>query len=182
MTASFPVVASIDRQKLFEELYTTAFPSVARFVKHMGGDFEEASDIFQDALMIFYEKWVAGDLAVQVSFAAYLVGISKHLWIRKYNSDKPNVSLNLHEELIDVPAEETPTVALQKIVSMLERSGSKCMALLKAFYFDKLPMTRIKGMFGYASERSATVQKYKCIEKIRDEAKTKSWIYEDFFE
>jgi hypothetical protein len=56
------------------------------------------------------------------------------------------------------------------------------MELLQAFYYDKLPMNTIAGLFGFGGERSATVQKYKCLEKVRDIVKDKSLTYEDFLE
>jgi len=43
-------------EELFIEAYEIAFPKVASFVKKLGGTFEEAKDIFQGALVIYYEK------------------------------------------------------------------------------------------------------------------------------
>jgi hypothetical protein len=64
----------------------------------------------------------------------------------------------------------------------LETAGQKCMELLKAFYYDNLPVISIAGLFGYSGERSATVQKYKCMEKVRETIKEKHLQYEDFVE
>ena len=44
------------RQQLFLELYQHAFPKVAVFIHKNGGNLDEAKDIFQDALVIYYEK------------------------------------------------------------------------------------------------------------------------------
>jgi hypothetical protein len=43
-------------------------------------------------------------------------------------------------------------------------------------------MKELADLFGYAGERSATVQKYKCIEKVRETVKEQSLAYEDFIE
>jgi hypothetical protein len=43
-------------------------------------------------------------------------------------------------------------------------------------------MIDIAGRFGFSGERSATVQKFKCLEKVRDTIKSKSLSYEDFVE
>jgi hypothetical protein len=53
---------------------------------------------------------------------------------------------------------------------------------LKAFYYDNLPVNTIANLFGYSGERSATVQKYKCMEKVRETIKERSLAYEDFIE
>jgi hypothetical protein len=41
------------------------------------------------------------------------------------------------------------------------------MEMLKAFYYDNISLQQIAIRFGCNGTRSATVQKYKCIEKIR---------------
>ena len=56
------------------------------------------------------------------------------------------------------------------------------MDILKAFYYDNLPVNKIATLFGYSGVRSATVQKFKCMEKVRETIKEKSLAYEDFIE
>ncbi len=46
-----------ERKLLLMQLYQQAFPLVAKFVRNRNGSFEEAKDIFQDALVIYYENW-----------------------------------------------------------------------------------------------------------------------------
>jgi hypothetical protein len=43
-------------------------------------------------------------------------------------------------------------------------------------------MVKVAQLFGFSGERSATVQKYKCIEKVRETVKQKALTYEDFLE
>jgi len=69
-----------------------------------------------------------------------------------------------------------------KLMHYLETAGQKCMEMLKAFYYDNLPVKTIAGLFGFSGERSATVQKYKCMEKVRETIKQRSLTYEDFLE
>lgn len=164
---------------LFAELYETAFPSVARFVGKMNGSFDDAKDIFQDALVLFYEKKQQRNFRPAVSDEAYLLGIAKHVWLRKFNRDRKNVSLDEFEAGISLD-DQTTTINESKLLQLLESTGKKCLDLLRAFYYEKLTMRNIAQAFNYSSEHSATVQKYKCIEKIRDEIKTKSISYEDF--
>jgi DNA-directed RNA polymerase specialized sigma24 family protein len=171
-----------EREKLFTALYENAFPAVARFVNGKGGTFQDAKDIFQDALVIFYEKTTEGKLSVITSDEAYVLGIAKHLWIRKFNQDKTIVSLNDFEAAITIPDDYFPAVESGKLVNFLARAGKRCMDLLQAFYYDKRSVSNITDTFGYSSAHSATVQKFKCLEKIRDMVKEKSVSYEDFTE
>ena len=170
-----------ETEKLMMRLYKSAFPQVARYVSKMGGSFDDARDVFQDALMIYYEKAAAGKLELQKGETAYLLGISKFLWLKKFRDGKYDVSLDDFEG-IDLPDEAEPQPAAEKLLHYLETAGQKCMQLLSAFYYDKLPMKQIAGLFGYSGERSVTVQKYKCLEKVRETIKQNALQYEDFID
>ncbi|GAB3916392.1 RNA polymerase sigma factor [Mucilaginibacter boryungensis] len=166
--------------RLFIKLYQSAFPSVARYVSRRGGSFDEAKDVFQDALVIYYEKHISGNQS-PVNAKAYLMGIAKHLWIKSYQNNSRYVPLDEANNLdITIPQAQQPIT--NKILHYLESTGEKCMDLLKSFYYDKLPMTDIAQTFGFSGERSATVQKFKCLEKVRETVKSKSLTYEDFVE
>lgn len=168
------------REKLLTELYKSAFPTVAQYVSKMGGSFDDAKDVFQDALVIYYEKSVAGELSLNSSEKAYLLGIAKHLWFKQFRDDSNNLPLDSCKFDIIDEVDEQPSAS--KLMHYLETAGKKCMELLSAFYYHKLPMKELAGLFGYTSERSATAQKYKCIEKVRETVKEQSLAYEDFIE
>lgn len=172
----------ITRETLFTTLYKKVFPVLSRYVSRMGGSFEEAKDVFQDALIIYYEKIVASNnTASGRDGNAYLFGIAKHLWLQKYRNSSVNVPLDdIGHEILN--EDQQPNFVTEKLMHYLEASGQKCMEILKAFYYDKLPVQQLANLFGYTSVRSATVQKYKCLEKVRDHVKQKSLTYEDFLE
>ena len=168
------------RESFFLELYKNSFPAIAKYISKRGGSFEEARDIFQDAVVLYYEKLVDDKLNLLVNEQAYLMGIAKHLWIRKYNVDSRNVDIDEAGQLAEQQGEAMPVT--QKLLNFLETAGQRCMDVLKAFYYDKLNITEVAEQFGYSGERSATVQKYKCLEKVRDTVKQKALSYEDFLE
>jgi RNA polymerase sigma factor (sigma-70 family) len=178
-TAPSPVMSP---DRVFEALYEKAFPSVAKFVAGMNGSFDDAKDIFQDALVIYYEKSARPGFQINSSPEAYLAGIAKHLWLRKFKTSIKNIPLDRSEKDIRISDEDMPAVNSDKLLNLLETTGKKCMDLLRAFYYEKLPVREIRQVFNYSSEHSATVQKYKCIEKIRAVVKSKSASYEDFTE
>ncbi len=169
-----------DREKAFEQLYQEAFPSVARFVSRMGGSFHDAKDIFQDALIVLYEKVVDDEVTIKVSVPAYVLGIAKHLWGRKFRKDQKNIPLDDMEKDIAIPEDfYAPQDYSHQLLQYLEMAGKKCMEMLQGFYYLKMSMKDIAHSFGFGSVRSATVQKYKCLEKVRQ--KVKETAYEDHF-
>ena len=175
--------STFQRERLFIDLYETAFPMVARFVSNRRGSLQHAKDIFQDALVIFYEK-VSKEKFEIVSHEAYVLGIAKHLWMRTFKEDSKNIFLDELESAIVLPDDyfKKPAYSESLMSNFLMTAGRKCMELLTAFYYHNYSMKEITEAFGYGSERSATVQKFKCLEKVRDVVKEKSMDYESFTE
>jgi DNA-directed RNA polymerase specialized sigma24 family protein len=165
-----------DREKLFIALYKSVFPAVAKYVSKMGGTFDEAKDIFQDALVAWYEKAASDGFVLQSDEKAYLFGISKNLWLKKHKHNIQYMPLNG----FDAESEEAAALSDSKILSFLQTAGKKCMDLLRSFYYDELPLNDIAEAYGFSGVRSATVQKYKCLEKVRETVKEKALTYEDF--
>ena len=172
------------REKNFEHLYEEVFPVVADIVSKQGGSFHDAKDIFQDALIIFYEKNVNGELNVKLSDEAYIVGIAKHLWIKKFKSKYRLLSLDYLEKEIRLPEDyfEIEIIKTNPLLHLLEVAGKKCIELLRSIYYDKLSMNEVSQVHGFSNPHSASVQKYKCIEKVKVIVEQKSLNYEDFME
>lgn len=174
------------RETLFMRLYQEAFPIVARHVSKMGGSFDEAKDIFQDALVVYYEKVQVSGVVLKFSDKAYLFGIAKYLWIKRYQENSANISLDSAEldfnEDTDLPDAAYEEVSSLKLMRLLQQAGQKCMQLLSAFYYERLDMEMLAERFGFSGARSAAVQKFKCLEKVKETVKAKSLKYEDIVE
>ncbi len=161
-----------------ERVYQPAFLQVARYISKHGGSFDNARDIFHDALAIYYEQHQA-DKTIE-SDINYITGIAKHLWLRQCKHDV--MHFDIDETLPAVVLPREPTLNEIKLIQVLERTGKRCMDLLVSFYVEKISLVNISARFHFSSEHSASVQKYKCLEKVREVIKTKSIAYEDFFE
>lgn len=164
------------REDLFLKWYQEVFPSVAAYVATKGGSLDDARDIFQEALVIFYEKVMVGGFEPEGTPEAYLFGITKNLWAKAYDRMMRIQSV----EDLEITDERNDVILHQRLLAFLLASGQKCMDILQAWYYEKLTMNALSARFGFASDRSATVQKYKCLEKVREQVKTKSLSYEDF--
>ncbi|SMD14643.1 RNA polymerase sigma factor [Pedobacter nyackensis] len=172
---------SNDHEALLMSLYQDAFPLVASYVKKMGGSFDEAKDIFQDALIIYYEKVRHKGITLRYTEKTYLFGIAKYLWNKRYKVTSKQLPIDLHNDpdAVDSVYEE---ISSTRLINLLQTAGQKCMQLLSAFYYERLNMEILAERFGFSGPRSATVQKFKCLEKIKETVKEKSLNYEDIME
>lgn len=143
------------------EFYRETFPHVARVIKQLGGDLDMAKDLFHDALIIYMEK---NGPAIRVSAKAYLIGITRILWLKQQKLRVKEQQLSIPEDFY-VPEEQQPVLAY------LQSAGEKCMQLLQAFYYEQMDLQEMADIFHYSGVRSVTVQKHKCLEKVRTAVK-----------
>ena len=151
-------------------------PVVKRFVQKNKGTKQEAEDIFQEGLVIFCKKLTDVNFELRCSINTYLYSVCKLLWLdelKKKNKKIKNNFLPLEDkylsEEIDVDIEnDKPIKTAQEAVLML---GEKCKELLQLFYFKKKSMAQIAIQLGFKTEKVAKNQKYRCIEKAKENLK-----------
>lgn len=165
-----------DRALLFAGYYRRVFPGFATFIKSKDGTLQEARDLFQEALVITYERMLRYDRDVE---DGYLFGICRHLWYRQQRKYQMELGYTTSETK-DHAASEYQEPATHKILDLIALAGARCLELLTSFYYHNRSMQEIARTFGFSGERSATVQKYKCLEKVRKNVHLKKMTYEDF--
>lgn len=157
-----------DREKTLEQIYSRTYPMVLHYVKQNQGTEEDAKDILQDAIILFYEKIVFDQLTLTAAVSTYLMGICKNLWRRelekrsRHISFTPEVTTHLAEDAADIEAKQSHT-----LVEYVERLGEKCKEILVGFYYKGYKMDKIAADHGYRNLHTATVQKFKCLERLR---------------
>jgi RNA polymerase sigma factor (sigma-70 family) len=158
---------------ILQYIYKNFYYKVNFYVKKNSGNDEDASDIFQEAIIVIYRKLKASDLVLNnASFETYLYSVCKILWLKHLNKKKTerdmafdNAGLSDEEydyNLVEVADKNERYRLYQKHFQML---GSDCQKLLQLF-FDKIPLRQISQMMGYKSEKYAKKRKFKCKEYL----------------
>ena len=173
------LLARSNTRQFLDKHYEDAFYEVAKLVSKNKGSLEEAKDIFHDAIIILLQR-KANEKQIDWELS-YLIGISRHLLLARIQSEKKMKTLD-EFSLNSFGSEENVVVKSSTLLKFIIRTGKKCLDLLTSVYMEKQSMKGIADKFGFTSEHSASVQKYKCIEKVRDTIKSKHLSYEDFFE
>ncbi len=156
-----------DREQTLEKLYAKAYPMVYRYVQQHNGTAADAQDLLQESIILFYEKIVHERLTLTASATTYLMAVCKNRWRRELEKRRRQQELSpeLSETLKDEPADvEQPEHELAQYV---EKLGEKCSKVLISFYYLGQRMEEIAEELQYGSVRSATVQKFKCLERLR---------------
>ena len=159
------------QNKAFLKLYKN-YPQVEKLILSKGGSKEDAKDIFQEALIIFYEKVTNSEFKLTSAIGTYLYSVSRFLWKDELLKRKGKTAVDVTFEFTSEEAAEFQLaiereVKFKQIESVLTQLGDKCLRLLKMFYYEGLSMSVIASKVGLKSEKIAKNQKYKCLERAK---------------
>lgn len=153
--------------RAFSRLYNYQ-RTVKKFVLANSGSKQDADDIFQEGLIILYRKVSNPDFSLTSSLDSLLFGICRNLWLGQLRNDRIHGKSLPHEseitEDIDIDREHQFRLAERA----LESISDVCKEILRLFYNLNLSMTEIASRLGYSSDNVAKTQKYKCLERARE--------------
>ncbi len=146
-----------DREKTLEKIYGRTYPMVLHYIKQHGGAPEDAQDLLQEAIILFYEKLMQEKLTLTASITTYLMSICKNLWRQELEKRHRQLPVDYSKtdaiEELAIPEAENDTLALTHFVAQL---GKKCEAVLLGFYYFGQTMHQLADQHQYRSVRSAT--------------------------
>jgi RNA polymerase sigma factor (sigma-70 family) len=157
-----------NREQTLENIYKKAYPMVLHYVRQHYGTADDAKDLLQEAIILFYEKVVHEEFTLTSSATTYIMAVCKNRWRREL--EKRNRQQELTSDISELVKEEASAEAGQPqlaIAAFVEQLGEKCKAILVAFYYLGQRMEQVAAQHQYRNVRSATVQKFKCLERLR---------------
>ena len=159
-------------KEIVESIYAAHYNMVQSLVVNNSGSYDDARDIFQETMIVLYEKARSGSFELNCQLKTYIYSVSRRLWLKKLNQSQRYVP-DLGNVFESVPVEDQLEQHDQKNsdFGMMEKAmsglGEPCKTLLEAFYLQKRSMTDIAGQFGYTNADNAKNQKYKCLARLR---------------
>ena len=132
---------------------------------------DEATEIYQQTIVIFYENIISGKLIeIKSNLSTYLFAIGKNK-VNEYRRHRAKTSSfqdyqgqAAEDSLVEKESQEQMINLSRKCLELL---GNPCRRLLELYYYHKRNMQQIAEEMGYKNENSTKNQKYKCLEKLR---------------
>jgi RNA polymerase sigma factor (sigma-70 family) len=146
-------------------LYSILSP-VKKYITANSGSTDDAKDIFQDALVILYKKAQQPGFVLTAPLQTYLVAVAKNCWLQELRRRKKLPAGELLQEVEDEPPAEEPGFAHATVAFNL--LGEKCRLLLLLFYYKQKSFKEIARALSFSDERVAKNQKYRCLEKAKE--------------
>jgi RNA polymerase sigma factor (sigma-70 family) len=158
-------------KKAIETIYKENFNLIQALVINNNGSLEDAKDIFQEAMIVLYQKVKSGSFELNCQIKTFVYSVSRRLWLKrlmqqnKYRLYENTDDIVLVDDDMEVHEKrDTEFILMEKAMGSL---GEPCKSLLEAFYMQKKGMQEIAGIFGYTNAENAKTQKYKCLVRLK---------------
>ncbi len=157
-------------ESILQIIYRQYYQTIVQLVMNNSGSLQEAKDIYQETLIIFYEKVKDENFELNCKLKTFLYSISRNLWLKQLQHKKRFTnSISDSEEYLEIPWEEAGKKEdqYQAMHKALESLGEPCRSILKDFYLHSQSMEEITEKFGYTNADNAKNQKYKCLKRLK---------------
>lgn len=159
-------------KKAIEIIYRENYNMVQSLIINNSGSTDDAKDIFQEAMIVLYEKVRSGTFELNCLIKTYVYSVSRRLWLKRLqqmNRYVPAIENLQDTVLVEEDVEENERIngefqAMEKAINSL---GEPCKSLLEAYYLEKKSMQEIALFFGYTNAENAKNQKYKCLVRLK---------------
>jgi RNA polymerase sigma factor (sigma-70 family) len=163
---------AINDKKAIETIYANNYGMIQAMIINNNGTADEAKDIFQEAMIVLYEKARSGGFELNCQLKTYIYSVCRRLWLKRLQQMQ-RFSGEVNGIFETVPVEEEVEQQEQRnadfilMEKALQSLGEPCKSLLEAYYLQKKNMTEIAGNFGYTNADNAKNQKYKCLMRLK---------------
>ncbi|MBN8687765.1 MAG: sigma-70 family RNA polymerase sigma factor [Chitinophagales bacterium] len=163
---------AVNDKKAVESIYKENYNMVQSLIINNNGSADDAKDIFQEAMIVLYEKVRSGSFELNCLIKTYLYSVCKRLWLKRLQHmsryappiEDPESTVSVDDELEEHEKRDAEFEMMNKAISSL---GEPCKSLLEAYYLQKQNMQVIAASFGYTNSDNAKNQKYKCLMRLK---------------
>ncbi len=163
---------ALNDKKAVEALYRDNYNMVQSLIINNNGSSDDAKDVFQEAMIVLYEKARSGTFELNCQIKTFIYSVSRRLWLKKLQQQNrfstPGDSM---EDTVpvedDLGMHEQRNAEFEMMEQAINHLGEPCKSLIEAYYLQKQNMQDIASKFGYTNADNAKNQKYKCLMRLK---------------
>lgn len=159
------------RNIALREVYAAYYDYVSNYIMKNSGSENDAKDVFQDSIIVMYEKIQQDDFELTCALKTYLYSISKNIWLNRLRKKSKNIPLENDYEEVDVDANALESMEQDELNKyyhqLLQKVDKESQKIIRLYYYEKKRMKEIAKIMGYANEQVAKNKKARSIKKLR---------------
>jgi RNA polymerase sigma factor (sigma-70 family) len=157
---------------IIEQLYKENFSTIQAFILANNGSYDDAKDVFQEAMITLFEKAQSGSFVLTCQIKTYVYSVCRRLWLKKLQQqgrfsqpvDNLEETLSVDDDLEEHAKHDAAFAIMDRALKSL---GEPCKSLLEGYYLQKMDMQALASEFGYTNSDNAKNQKYKCLMRLK---------------
>ena len=157
---------------LYRQHRVVVFQNLKQFTK----DEAYLADLYQDAIIVLFEKAKDPEFSLTCSIRTYLIAICRNQIFKRAGRAPEIVSIegertNYNDWLTDqleIERQKSQLDKLDKVLNHFESIAQKCYELLYRFFYMKESFELIAKVMGYTNADNAKNQKARCQKKLRE--------------
>lgn len=172
-----------DKRIAIKGLYKLYADKVQNYIVSKGASKDDAEDLFQEALLIFYKKAIEEPLDKSFNVGGFLMSIAQNKWFSQLR--RKEMMSRHHDEIIHHEKERHSQYMFdyteerdKLITTILTSVGKNCYELLKLVIYENMSLKEVAKEMGYSTEAVAKSTHYRCKQKLIAELKDKKHIKE----
>ena len=155
-------------RKVLDFIYGRYYGKVENFLVGRGGNPEHVKDVFQEAMLVIYQKIRDKGLVLTCTFSTYLFAVCKNIWMHDLRKNRYQP---VEDSKLDVLGEdpEQDEEMQEKLKDLyryhFSRLSKDCQEILR-LHFNRVPLADIQRILGYSSEHYTSDRKYRCKQSL----------------
>jgi len=172
-----------ENHKALSYLYEKTLQKVRKYILSNKGTKDESDDIFQDAVIIFFQQVRNGKFDPKFEIDAYIYIVARNLWINKVRRDKKMIGFEYegqYEDIVDFTDHLKNLIDKEKskaLTDVFDKLDEKCKKILHFSIYEKLSMKEISVKMGYTSVEVAKTNNYRCKKYLSNLVKKDQQLY-----
>jgi len=151
---------------VLQYVYDTYYPIIEGYIIHNQGSREQARDIFQEAMIVVYNRIKTDQLQLTCKFGTYLYAICKNMWVQERKKYLLRVQKLKQQALVVHDPGPADDPLLQNHLSHLFNKhfgdlSEDCQKIL-SMYFNNFSVEDIRSAMNYKDLHHTADRKYRC--------------------
>ena len=125
-----------------KEIYSQNYSIISQFIMNNSGSIQEAKDIFQDAIIVFYKNVNDINFKLDCKIRTYIYSVARRLWLNELKAKgRRGGDISDYENfLIFNDKQENDFLLKEKQINIMSESmeilGEPCSTILNDFYIN----------------------------------------------
>lgn len=156
----------------FAELYRENYPVIRSYIKDNNGSDADAADIFQDALIVLYDKVRTPHFQLTCTIKTFIYSICRNLWLKKLTYRKKQLiikdtlpTVELEANIMEILENDEQSSMVAKL---LKEIGDDAKQILIYYYFEGLKTNEVTEKMGFANDFVTRNKKSSSLKKLRE--------------